>query len=195
MRFSFVMVKKVFISCIGLFSFLALLYSIFETPKKFGEFLIYLYPYIVNTEDYRILLACFSILVITLINYPLIKYRYLDGKKKLGIQDKLKREELIEALSREKQNINTDKTYIAFDADNFKFLDSQNISSITDFGKDDFSFNFTKTIANKYVAKIDADKSVDFDIIEKEPTNVRILFSSGITGILYIEIKECSAVN
>ena len=45
--------------------------------------------------------------------------------------------------------------------------DSSNISSVTDNGINDFSFNFTIAMDPNYVVKINSDKTVNFEVVEK----------------------------
>lgn len=185
--------------------------TIADTPEKWKEVVMPILPYIFNPEDYRLLIWCCSVLIILLINYPFIKYYYLIFKRKVGIEQKFSQQQLIDTAlaaslqasslnnenkKREDNNIQLSKierTYIIFDADKYSFVESNNISSIKDNASGDISFNFTSLFINDYTINIDASKDVIFEIIERNKTNARILFSDNISGIIRIEFRELNA--
>lgn len=93
------------------------------------------------------------------------------------------------------------KTFIVFNADTLELIDSNNISSITDNGTSDISFNFSQLIPNNYevsVLKKENENApyqrnkVNYKIINIDNTNkyLRLEFPNGLSGIIRINFYE-----
>lgn len=83
-----------------------------------------------------------------------------------------------------------EETYILFDADKIELLKSHNISSITDNGINDITFNFVNVLPENYRINLSCTKgSIPFEVKENLHNSARIIFPDGLTGIVKISFE------